>query len=221
MTTGSLQIAEIFSSIHGEVNGHHQGRMVTFIRLSGCNLSCFYCDTAHTQDSNYGVCLTIDEILTSIRLKGNNYICITGGEPLLQDISVLLEHLYYEGYHISVETNGTIDITPYFRYVESFVIDYKCPSTSNNLNMNLSNYKVLREKDVIKFVISNETDVKHAKTILEMINKVKIKAVIAFSPVALSDTSYVPVKDLYDLIRKHEIKDAVLSVQIHKLIGFS
>jgi 7-carboxy-7-deazaguanine synthase len=64
-----LQIAEIFESIHGEINGHHQGRVCTFIRTSGCNLKCPYCDTPNTQDPKYGT-----DLKTRFYFNRNNQI---------------------------------------------------------------------------------------------------------------------------------------------------
>lgn len=218
MSTEYLQVAEIFSSIHGEVNGHHQGRMVTFIRLSGCNLSCFYCDTKHTQDINYGKLMSVSKIIENVNKEENTHVCITGGEPLLQDISILLEVLYTEGYKVSIETNGSIDITPYFEYDVSFVIDYKCLSSGHDIDMKFSNYTRLRKNDVIKFVIANENDIAVSKNFLEVLNEeTQCNAIIAFSPL----TNLITSRTLYNLIRKYKIKNAVLSVQIHKLIEFS
>ena len=109
-------VADIFESFHGEVNGHHQGRLVTFIRLSGCNLRCPYCDTKETWDQLYGECLSPLQILDRVKKFGNSHICLTGGEPLIGDKSVLVDLLHIlseNGFKISVETNGTISITPF------------------------------------------------------------------------------------------------------------
>jgi len=120
-------VAELFESFHGETNGHHQGRVVTFIRLSGCNLKCPYCDTKETWDQLYGENVSPAEILDMVKNFGHKHICITGGEPLMhkEEVLELLHVLWWEGYKISVETNGTIDITPFHRYVESFVVTYQ------------------------------------------------------------------------------------------------
>ena len=83
-----MRIAEIFESIHGECNGHHQGRLVTFVRVAGCNLKCNWgngviCDTPDTQDASNGKEVTEDYVINRVRSIGNKYVCITGGEPLM------------------------------------------------------------------------------------------------------------------------------------------
>ncbi len=210
-----MHIAEIFSSIHGECNGHHQGRIVTFIRISGCNLKCYYCDTAETQDSSFGTDSTIGEIMDVIESYKNKYICITGGEPLLSpDIKQLLSALWHEGYKISVETNGTQDITPYFRYVDSFIIDYKTESTGYSPKMLKENYIHLRKKDVVKFVVANSDDITYALFIKERAELQGCKCVFAFSPVADKMTA----EQLADSLIKRKVRNAVLSLQLHKIL---
>lgn len=173
------------------------------------------CDTAYTQDSNYGQNISFGEILEQVKAFGNKYICVTGGEPLMHKESIFLLHNLWEaGYHISVETNGTIDISPFFRYVESFIVDYKLflPDTIPRIH---ENYFYLRDSDVIKFLIKEETEVPHAAYIKRMFEH-ETKAVMAFSPIIPTMT---PVT-LSKLLKKHKIKNAVLSVQLHKIIGF-
>jgi len=212
-----MKVAEIFESFNGECNGHHQGRLVTFIRLSGCNLKCPYCDTAHTQDKNYGTDMNIDRIINNVEQFGNDYICLTGGEPLLRTKPVLelLKTLWERDYHISVETNGTIDITPFFRYVESFVIDYKLEITPIRERLFIQNYRNLRKTDVIKFVVSSYGEVMRAFEFNSGLVK-DSKAIIAYSPVAPEVTPAT----LASLLIKHKVRNAVLSLQIHKIVGF-
>lgn len=205
-----MQIAEIFESIHGEVNGHHQGRICTFIRTSGCNLQCPYCDTPETQETNHNFEMALVDIFGKVDKLGNHYVCVTGGEPLIQkNIIELLSVLWGWGFKLSIETNGTIDITPYFRYVESFVIDYKLHAPDMMLP---SNYNMLRKTDVIKFVIGSIEDFYKAN---EIVNLIDTKAIIAFS--ALQPD--MPHITLAELLLKYKIKNALLSVQLHKLIN--
>ena len=217
-------IAEIFESFHGEVNGHHQGRIVTFIRLSGCNLKCPYCDTKETWDPLYGENLSLFQILNKLKQLGHKHICLTGGEPLLYKIAVrdLLHLLWGMGYHISVETNGTIDITPFFRYVESFVIDYKMYIIPSHEQRVKSNYYNLRSSDVIKFVVKDKADAIQAFYIkreleLESISNLSDAdgPIYAFSPIMPG----LSAKELANLLIKEKVYNSVLSLQIHKIIG--
>jgi 7-carboxy-7-deazaguanine synthase len=215
-----MKIAEIFPSIHGEVNGHHQGMMCTFIRISGCNLKCWYCDTTHTQDSNYGTEMSILQILQRVNEYKNKYVCLTGGEPLLNkpDILQLLFYLQQENFIVSVETNGTIDITPFFRYVDSFVIDYKI-GVKNYQPYNF-NFLHLRKKDVIKFVVDKnnlQNSIDKYYLLQNLYIKNPIKPIFAFSPIISENFS---AKDLYQFLRLHNIHNVLISLQIHKIANF-
>lgn len=214
-----MYISEIFESFHGEVNGHHQGRKCTFIRKSGCNLRCSYCDTKETWDQFNGKDLSFDQILVDVEAHSNEYICFTGGEPLYGDRELMVDLLCIlseKGYKISVETNGTIDITPFARFVDSFVIDYKFDSLPSFYEPNLIN---LRSTDVIKFCVANheetEEGINYTNEIIR--EKYKSKALVAFSPI-ISDT-FTP-SELSDILLFQHSFDCVLSLQIHKIVNF-
>ena len=96
-----MKVNEIFYSIQGE--GHRVGTPVIFIRLSGCNLSCGYCDTDHSSYTE----MDVQQIMVSIKKYRCKNVIITGGEPLIQDIEPLTYQLKLSGYHIALETNGT------------------------------------------------------------------------------------------------------------------
>jgi 7-carboxy-7-deazaguanine synthase len=208
-----MRINEIFKSIHGECNGHHQGRIVTFIRVSGCNLKCSYCDTPETQDHFSGRSLSIVDIIANVRSLGNKYVCVTGGEPLSNsEIDSLLYTLWNDGYHVSVETNGSIDITPTFRFVESFVIDYKMEYEDR---MILQNYKNLRNTDVVKFVVKNEKELQRAINIKQSLEEADTKCIFAFSPIV---SKSFDSENIANLLLNKNIHNAVLSLQIHKML---
>ncbi|QLG47452.1 7-carboxy-7-deazaguanine synthase QueE [Natrinema halophilum] len=105
--TERLPINELFHSLQGE--GSLVGVPSTFIRTSGCNLRCWFCDSYHTSWEPTHTQLRIPEIVAEVESHGTDHVVLTGGEPLLYDESVaLLEALDERGYHTTVETNGTI-----------------------------------------------------------------------------------------------------------------
>ncbi|MBS3818896.1 7-carboxy-7-deazaguanine synthase QueE [bacterium] len=104
----TLKITEIFSSIQGE--GLRQGEPTLFIRLTGCNLQCDFCDTQYAWLE--GEEMSMEDILEKVEGVREDFpsqwVCLTGGEPLFQDIKKLVEELKKKEYKIQVETNGTI-----------------------------------------------------------------------------------------------------------------
>ena len=102
---GSIyRVNEIFYSLQGE--GFHTGRPAIFLRMSGCNRSCGYCDTDHSRSTS----LTAEEIVKRISAYPARFIVVTGGEPLLQLDSRLIGHLKKAGMEIAVETNGSLPV---------------------------------------------------------------------------------------------------------------
>lgn len=104
------KIAEVFYSIKGE--GYWTGTPMAFIRLSGCNLSCKFCDTDHSNNFQYDE----EELLELVKAWPAQRVVITGGEPLSQDISPLIDLLKTNGYALHLETNGTIKRSWYSRF---------------------------------------------------------------------------------------------------------
>lgn len=99
-----MKINEIFYSIQGE--GFHAGTPAIFIRFSGCNLKCPFCDTKH-QD---GEEMSISDIIEEISVMKSKFVVLTGGEPTLQINEELIKELHAHGYYIAVETNGTKEL---------------------------------------------------------------------------------------------------------------
>ena len=102
-----LKVNEIFYSLQGE--GAQTGKPVIFIRLSGCNLRCSFCDTKHEKGSE----MTLEDILQKVKEQSDvcNYIIFTGGEPLLQLNEDILQFFVDSGYFIGLESNGTLPIS--------------------------------------------------------------------------------------------------------------
>ncbi len=159
-----MKICEIFYSIQGE--GLQIGLPTVFIRTSGCNLRCSWCDTTYAYEE--GVEMSIEDIMAKVKKYSTSYICITGGEPLLQkDITKLIRRLSDQGYIICVETNGSKSIEE-LPCEDTIMIslDVKCPSSGMHEKMDLSNLELLGPTDQLKFVIGDREDYNHAKKII-------------------------------------------------------
>lgn len=200
-----MKVAEIFTSLQGE--GKSQGKPCLFIRLAGCNLHCRWCDTTCAQAG--GTEMDLDTVLEHTLRRNTTYVCITGGEPLLQadDLEPLLFSLHKRGTLIDIETNGTIDFTRLQPYA-SVCMDVKCPSSGEQSDLGLLN--TLREEDTVKFVVQDEKDCQYAK---EIISTRRIPCGIFFSPVFGSD--YNPIVR-FILANNLPVR---FQIQLHKLIG--
>ena len=166
-----LNVQTIYPAFMGEVNKFGIGAPCVFVRLSKCPLRCYLktkgilCDTPEALEGKSGHPMDEWDILESVDSYGYNLICLTGGEPLLQDVSEFLRIATLKGYHVAIETSGCVDILPYrhFRNV-SFIVDYKLPSTGENLRMKYNNYHLLNEDDFVKVVVDDEADLENLKT---------------------------------------------------------
>ena len=205
----------MFSSIDGEINDYYQGRPSFFIRLQGCNLSCFYCDTKEAQSEIGGQYLNIGTILEKIYESKLTKITITGGEPLLQKNVIRLIEALPE-YDISIETNGTIANTDLLNIKGlSIIADVKLPSTGIKDSINKEWIKqVNRNGGWIKFVIAYWNDFDAAVKCINSLNLYRNK--VAISP--CFPLQY-PLEHLLDEMLKANLQDAVLNIQIHKLVN--
>jgi 7-carboxy-7-deazaguanine synthase len=183
----SLQVCEIFYSIQGESSS--AGYPCIFIRLSGCNLNCSYCDTTYAY--NPGQEYLVDQIIKSIDCYPCRLVAITGGEPLLQEQTPqLVSELIQAGYSVLLETNGTIEVGALdVRCVK--IVDIKCPASGELQSFNPAVLDGLSRKDELKFVISDRCDYEYARDFLQRLGSITIGA-IHFSPVM----SRIPVSEL-------------------------
>ena len=150
----TLKIHEIFTSIQGE--GPFSGLPTTFIRLTGCPLRCQYCDTAYAFKG--GSNMAIESIITKVKNAHANYICITGGEPLAQNlVHTLINTLCDLDYQVSIETSGSISIAPVDPRA-TCIMDLKTPGSKEVQKNNPDNLTVLRQHDHVKFVICDQHD---------------------------------------------------------------
>jgi len=205
-----LRVNEIFYSIQGESS--FAGRPCVFIRLTGCNLRCSYCDTQYAYYE--GEDLEMDQILQQISPFRCNIVEVTGGEPLIQeDTPQLIEGLLNEGFEVLLETNGTQDISLVHEDCVK-IVDVKCPFSGESDKNDLDNLKRLGKRDEIKFVIADRTDFDFAVDILkEWGIKPFCPNPVHFSPAY----GILDPKDLSEWILEEGL-DVRLNLQIHKII---
>jgi len=202
-----MKINEIFYSLQGE--GKWTGLPNIFIRTTGCNLRCSYCDTKYAYYD--GKEMNITEIVDRISKYSCKNVCITGGEPLIQNetrdlISILLRNKY----NICLETNGSINIEKLTNKKNLIIsMDVKCPSSKMQNKNCLKNIALLRKNDQIKFVIINKNDYKYANKIIE---KYKPLCNIFLQPGWGTDTSLLAKRILTDNL------NVKLGLQLHKII---
>jgi len=206
------KVVEIFHSIEGE--GKRAGQTASFLRLHGCNLRCSYCDTAYAIDGDYTP-MSLEEILAQLNQRRFFRVTITGGEPLnAPGIQPLLEALLEAGYEVNIETNGSVDISPYLPSGQKlfFTMDYKLPSSGEETKMLPGNFDKLRPWDVLKFVIGSEADL--AKT-EEIIRGLKSSPQIHLGAVHGS----FPLEGLAAaIINTKTLQHTTLQLQFHKII---
>ena len=203
-----MKISEIFYSILGEST--YQGLPCAFVRVSGCNLRCSYCDTSYAQKG--GKEYSVDKILSILSDYPTKLVEITGGEPLSQKgVHKLIRELIKKKYKVLVETNGSIDISKLSSKV-IVIMDIKCPSSGMHDKMNWENIKKLKDEDEIKFVLQNSNDYFWAK---EVIKKYRLSGrKILLSPVL----DKLSPKKLSEWILKDGL-NVRLHLQLHKIIG--
>jgi 7-carboxy-7-deazaguanine synthase len=154
-----LVVNEIFLSVQGEST--HAGRPCAFVRLTGCNLRCNYCDTEYA--FHEGRRMSVAEILAQLDGYGCGLVEITGGEPLLQEgVHDLIAAMLARGYSVMIETSGACDVSALDPRVIK-VMDLKCPGSGEASRNLWSNLEHLTARDEIKFVISDRADYEWAR----------------------------------------------------------
>ncbi len=217
-----MVITEIFKSIQGE--GTRAGLPCVFVRLTGCNLRCVWCDTEYAFYG--GTKYSLDEVVGQVRaLAGTGdarvpLVEITGGEPLLQpETPALAERLLLLGYTVMIETSGERSVGVLPSEVVK-IVDVKCPGSGESGTFDLANLEVLDRKDEIKFVIASRRDYDFAREFMERHGLAARVHAVLFSPV------FADPADRWPGLNSRELAEWILSdglpvrlgLQLHKFI---
>ncbi len=204
-----LRITEIFFSLQGETQT--VGLPTVFVRLTGCPLRCTYCDTAYAFQG--GTLMSMETVLAEVAKFDAHYVTVTGGEPLAQKEACLnlLTRLCDEGYEVSLETSGAMDISGVDPRVIK-VMDLKTPGSNEVTRNRLDNLEYLSKQDQIKFVICDRIDYEWSKKIHDDYD--------------LSNRCHVLFSPSYNQISNQQLAEWILQdklpvrfqIQLHKYI---
>jgi 7-carboxy-7-deazaguanine synthase len=219
-----MQITEIYKSIQGEST--YAGLPCVFVRLTGCNLRCSWCDSEYTFTG--GQRRTVEEVVEEVEQlsPGGGLVEITGGEPMLQEREVvpLMQRLVDRGYTLLLETSGERPLQRVPARVIK-IVDVKCPNSGEPGTFDMENLEVLNRPDEVKFVLSDREDYEFARDFVARHNLNHRVNAVLFSPAfskdanGTRDTSHclLDPRELADWM----LADAVparLGLQIHKFI---
>src|SRR5579864_1828605 len=218
-----MQITEIYKSIQGEST--HAGLPCVFVRLTGCNLRCSWCDSEYTFSGGHR--MTIEEVAGEVeRLRPSGLVEITGGEPMLQEREVvpLMQRLLDDGYTVLVETSGERPLERVPKGVIK-IVDVKCPNSGEHHSFHMQNLDALDSADEVKFVLSDRTDYEFSRNFVARHHLDRRVNAVLFSP-AFSKDAGGPRDSSHCLLDPRELADwiladnvpARLSLQIHKFI---
>jgi 7-carboxy-7-deazaguanine synthase len=204
-----MKVNEIFYSIQGESS--FMGRPSAFVRLTGCDLRCSFCDTEYAFYE--GTEMSTEDILEAIEAYPARLVLVTGGEPMLQPgIHALLGELLDRNWTVCLETGGHRPLAGIDPRVHK-IMDFKCPSSRMSERNNYENVACLTRRDEVKFVIGTREDFEWA---VELIQRLELESRIdniLFSPVF----GQVPYRDLAQWLLDSGLK-ARMQLQLHRII---
>jgi 7-carboxy-7-deazaguanine synthase len=225
-------VTEIFRSVQGE--GTRAGLPCIFVRLTGCNLRCTWCDTAYAFHG--GAKMSVEEVVARVEelstapeqqqsAQGKNsqklsLVELTGGEPLLQAEAIpLAQELLARGFRVMVETSGERPVAVLPREVIK-VVDVKCPDSGEPNTFLLDNLRALDAKDEIKFVISSRRDYEFARDFTAQHDLAQRALQVIFSPVHADPAGTWKGMNAQELV-EWILEDGLqvrLGLQLHKFI---
>jgi 7-carboxy-7-deazaguanine synthase len=219
-----MQITEIYKSLQGEST--YAGLPCVFVRLTGCNLRCTWCDSEYTFHGGHK--MSVEEICDEVaRLSPNEGLAeITGGEPMLQEKEVvpLMQHLLDDGYKVLLETSGE---RPLERVPAGVIkiVDVKCPDSGEADTFHMENLETLTPRDEIKFVLSSRADYEFAREFTRRHGLAEKTHAVLFSPAFRKDATGARDSS-HCLLDPQELAEwmiadsvpARLGLQLHKFI---
>jgi 7-carboxy-7-deazaguanine synthase len=205
----AMKINEIFYSIQGESS--FAGWPCAFIRLTGCNLRCTYCDTQYA--FHEGAEMSIPEILQAMDALPTRLALITGGEPMLQEsIHMLIAKLIEKHYTVLLETGGQVSLENVDPRVHK-IMDFKCPSSGMESHNDYGNIRHLTQNDELKFVVGERSDFDWACDLIRRYDITSRVGSVIFSPVHHKISN----ADLAGWVLNCGIR-VRLQLQLHKII---
>jgi 7-carboxy-7-deazaguanine synthase len=211
-----MQITEIYRSLQGESS--YAGLPCVFVRLTGCNLRCAWCDSEYAFTG--GRSMSVEEVVTAVRAAGPaRLVEITGGEPMLQEREVepLMERLIGVGYTVLLETNGERPLDHVSANVVK-IVDVKCPASGEGSSFHAGNLEALTPRDELKFVIASRGDYEFARGFLKEHELEGRVASIIFSP-AFAKTATGTRDVSHCLVDPRELAEWILQDNLHVRLG--
>jgi 7-carboxy-7-deazaguanine synthase len=219
-----MQITEIYKSLQGEST--HAGLPCVFVRLTGCNLRCSWCDSEYTFHG--GRRMTSEEIRDEVKNLSphGGLVEVTGGEPMLQERELVpfMDQLLEDGYQVLLETSGE---RPLGRVPAGVIkiVDVKCPNSGAAGTFLLPNLEVLTKSDEVKFVLSDRTDYEFARNFAGEHNLAAKVTAVLFSPAFRKDATgtrdsshcLLDPRELANWILQDNVP-VRLGLQLHKFI---
>jgi 7-carboxy-7-deazaguanine synthase len=203
-----LRITEIYASIQGEST--HVGKPCVFVRLTGCNLRCTWCDSEFTFTG--GTHMDIDDVVAKAHEFGVHTVEVTGGEPLAQKNAIpLMEALLARGHEVLLETSGSLPIAPVPDAVH-VIMDLKAPDSGEEAANLWENIDALAPNDEVKFVLASRRDYDWAAEVVGRYD-LSARCCVLFSPVWGS----IEPQDLVAWVLQDGL-DVRVQLQLHKVI---
>ena len=203
-----LTVHEIFTSLQGETT--ESGRPCTFVRLTGCDLRCSWCDSPHAFTG--GAKRSVNDVVSDVLRRGIGFVTVTGGEPLLQPgCAALVTSLLDAGAEVQVETGGHRDISALDRRAR-IILDLKAPGSGESEAMLWSNIPALRPRDQVKMVLASRADYEWARGIIRQRLDIVEGAILLQPAHGLIDPARIAEWMIEDRL------PARLSIQLHVLL---